>query len=151
MVSDEYDSTVDRIDSVDDRKTATITTGSSPRGLVLVDSSPWVAFCAFTTAAHRGGTLTVETSFLPGNQGIDPAGTGWRPTIMAEHIGLRRPGRATSNRRPRWREPRAGSRHDCAEPDRRRPHLHVTLRRGIRYSTGKPVRPEDIRRGLQQV
>jgi YVTN family beta-propeller protein len=150
-VSDEYDSTVDRIDSVDDRKTATITTGSSPRGLVLVDSSPWVAFCAFTTAAHRGGTLTVETSFLPGNQGIDPAGTGWRPTIMAEHlvydglVGLRQTGGPAGvslvpDLATTVPSPTDGGRT-----------YTFTLRRGVRYSTGKPVRPEDIRRGLQRV
>ena len=150
-VSDEYDSTVDRIDSANNRNTATITTGSSPRGLVLVDSAPWVAFCAFSTAAHRGGTLTVETGYLPGDQGIDPAGTGWRPTIMAEHlvydglVALRQTGGAAgvslvpdlATTVPR---PTDGGRT-----------YTFTLRSGIRYSTGEPVRPGDIRRGVQRV
>ena len=150
-VSDEYDSTVDRIDSANNRNTATITTGSSPRGLVLVGSAPWVAFCAFSTAAHRGGALTVETGYLPGGQGIDPAGTGWRPTITAEHlvydglVALRQTGGAAgvslvpdlATTVPR---PTDGGRT-----------YTFTLRSGVQYSTGKPVRPEDIRRGVQRV
>jgi YVTN family beta-propeller protein len=150
-VSDEYDSTVDRIDPANNRNAATIPTGSSPRGLVLVDSSPWVAFCAFTTAAHRGGTLTVETGYLPGDQGTDPARTGWRPTIMAEHLvydgllALRQTGGAAGvslvpDLATTVPQPTDGGRT-----------YTFMLRSGVQYSTGMPVRPEDIRRGVQRV
>lgn len=149
-VTDEYDGTVARIDAANNRNAAMIATGSSPRGLALVGSVPWVANGALSEHAHRGGTLTVEAGALPGEQGIDPAATRWRPTIFAEHmvydglVELRQTGGAAGvslvpDLAATLPLPTDGGRTYA-----------FTLRSGIRYSTGERVRPEDIRRGVER-
>ena len=149
-VTDEYDGTVARIDPANNRNAAMIATGSSPRGLILVGAVPWVANGALSERAHRGGTLTVETGALPGEQGIDPAATHWRPTISAEHmvydglVELRQTGGAAG----------VSLVPDLATTvplptDGGRTYA-FTLRSGIHYSTGERVRPEDIRRGVER-
>jgi len=147
-VSDEYDGTVTRIDSRTNRATRRIAVGSSPRGLVLAGSRLWVASGSFASLTHKGGTLTVVGAPVPGFDTIDPA-KSWLPSTMdlaydglvaVHHAGgsaglMLVPNLATTLPRP---------------TDAGRTHT-FTLRKGIRYSNGDEVKPEDIRRGVQRV
>jgi len=128
--------------------------GASPTGLASVGSTVWVAAGALTAGAHKGGTLTVvaPAPWLPGAvNGIDPAfndETAWvhaAPLVYDGLVGLRRTGGVAglalvpdlATELPR---PTDGGRT-----------YSLTLRPGIRYSSGQPVQPEDIRRGVQRV
>jgi len=147
-VSDEYDGTVTRIDSRTNRATRRIAVGSSPRGLVLAGSRLWVASGSFASLTHKGGTLTVVGAPVPGFDTIDPA-KSWLPSTMdlaydglvaVHHAGgsaglMLVPNLATTLPRP---------------TDAGRTYT-FTLRKGIRYSNGDEVKPEDIRRGVQRV
>jgi peptide/nickel transport system substrate-binding protein len=114
--------------------------------MVAAGSGIWVAAQPFAAASHRGGTLTLVTSDLPQLDPVhdlDLAG----PAIAAVYDGL------VAFRKA------AGAQGDTLVPDLAvalpRPAdggrtYTFTLRRGIRYSNGTPVRASDFRRGLQR-
>ena len=145
-VSDEFDATLDRIDPHTNRVSRVISMGSTPRGIVAAGSGVWVAARPFAAAGHFGGTLTEVSSYLPQP---DPAHDYdiATPALAAVYDGLvafRKVG---------------GARWDTLVPDLAvtlpRPAdggrtYTFTLRRGIRYSTGTPVRASDFRRGIQR-
>jgi YVTN family beta-propeller protein len=145
-VSDEFDATLDRIDPHTDRVSRVVSVGSTPRGMVAAGSGIWVAAQPFAAASHRGGTLTEVSSDLPQLDPVhdlDLAG----PAIAAVYDGL------VAFRKA------AGAQGDTLVPDLAvalpRPAdggrtYTFTLRRGIRYSNGTPVRASDFRRGLQR-
>jgi YVTN family beta-propeller protein len=145
-VSNEFDATLDRIDLQKTRVARTVRLGSSPRGMVVAGSGVWVAARPFPSAGHRGGTLTVADTYLPDPP--DPAvGLYYDGTLTAVYDGLtafRRSGGAAgltlvpdlARTLPR---PTAGG-----------TTYTFTLRRGIRYSNGAPVRASDFRRGMQR-
>jgi peptide/nickel transport system substrate-binding protein len=145
-VSDEFDATLDRIDPHADQVVRRIHLGSSPRGMAVARSGVWVASRPFPSASHRGGTLTVVDPILPLT---DPVADydGDNPVLGAVYDGLtafRRSGGAAgltlvpdlATTLPR---PAAGG-----------TTYTFTLRRGVRYSTGRLVRASDFRRGLQR-
>jgi YVTN family beta-propeller protein len=102
-------------------------------------------------ASHRGGTLTLIANLSPHDQATDPA-AAWMPPIWQMLsvtndglVGYRRTG---------------GPAGDTLAPDLatvlptptnqgRTYTFH--LRRGIRYSNGTPVRPEDFRHAIERV
>ena len=145
-VSDEFDATLDRIDPHTNHVSREISLGSTPRGIVAAGSGVWVAARPFAAAAHFGGTLTEVSSYLPRP---DPAHDYdiATPALAGVYDGLvafRKVG---------------GARWDTLVPDLAvtLPHpadggrtYTFTLRRGIRYSTGAPVRASDFRRGIQR-
>src|SRR5690242_3390197 len=145
-VSNEFDATLDRIDLQAARVVRTVRLGSSPRGLVVAGSDVWVAARPFPSASHRGGTLIVADTYL--SDPPDPAAVySFDGTFSAVYDGLtafRRSGGAAgltlvpdlAMRLPR---PTAGG-----------TTYTFTLRRGIRYSNGAPVRASDFRRGMQR-
>jgi YVTN family beta-propeller protein len=146
-VSDEFDATLDRIDPRAGRVAHTVSVGSSPRGIALTRSGIWVAARPFAAAAHRGGTLTVVANVLPVRDPAlpyDPIGIPALATVYDGLVALRRSG---------------GAQGFTLVPDLAvtlpRPTdggkaYTFTLRRGIRYSTGAPVRASDFRRGIQR-
>jgi YVTN family beta-propeller protein len=145
-VSDEFDATLDRIDPHTDRVSRVVSVGSTPRGMVAAGSGIWVAAQPFAAASHRGGTLTEVSSDLPQ---LDPAHDLdlASPAMAAVYDGL------VAFRKA------AGAQGDTLVPDLAivlpRPAdggrtYTFTLRRGIRYSNGTPVRASDFRRGLQR-
>jgi YVTN family beta-propeller protein len=152
-VSNEAAGTVARIDPARQRVVDTLTVGNRPQGLAVVDGSLWVAVRA-SGAQHRGGTLRILESkgevFLPGGR-LDPA-TIFTPEAV--HIlGLINDGLVTFRR--------VGGRQGAtlvpdlavslpAPTDRGRTYA-FQLRRGIKYSTGAPVRASDFRRQLERV
>ena len=146
-VGNEFDATLDRIDPRSGQVTRTVFVGSSPRGLAATPSGVWVAARAFAAASHRGGTLTVVSDYLPERdpvQAYDPLGVPALATVYDGLVALRRSGGAAgltlvpdlAGTLPR---PAGGG-----------TTYTFTLRRGIRYSNGTPVRASDFRRGIQR-
>ena len=146
-VSDEFDATLDRIDLRSGEITRSVFVGSSPHGLAATPSGVWVAARAFAAASHRGGTLTVASDYLPERdpvQAYDPFGVPALATAYDGLVALRRSGGAAgltlvpdlARTLPR---PAGGG-----------TTYTFTLRRGIRYSNGTPVRASDFRRGIQR-
>jgi len=149
-VGDQNDATLDRVDPVTGQVASKTFLGSSPHGLALTSAGVWVAARPFAAASHRGGTLTVASSQPAGTTSIDPAVAYYPPSfhvltmVYDGLVGLRRTGGAAgltlvpdlATELPR---PTDGGRA-----------YTFTLRRGIRYSTGAVVRPNDIRRGIER-
>jgi YVTN family beta-propeller protein len=146
-VGNEFDATLDRIDPRAGKVTRSVFVGSSPRGLAATPSGVWVAARAFAAASHRGGTLTVVWDYLPARdpvQAYDPFAVPALATVYDGLVALRRSGGAAgltlvpdlARTLPR---PAGGG-----------TAYTFTLRPGIRYSNGTPVRASDFRRGIQR-
>jgi YVTN family beta-propeller protein len=146
-VSDEFGARLDRIDPRTGKVTRSVFVGSSPRGLAATPSGMWVAARPFAAASHRGGTLTVVGDYLPERdpvQAYDPFGVPALATVYDGLVALRRSGGAAgltlvpdlARTLPR---PAGGG-----------TTYTFTLRPGIRYSNGTPVRASDFRRGIQR-
>ncbi len=146
-VSDEFGATLDRIDPRSGQVTRNVYVGSSPRGLAATPSGVWVAARPFAAASHRGGTLTVVGDYLPERdpvQAYDPFGVPALATVYDGLVALRRSGGAaglTLVPDLAWTLPRPAGGGTT---------YTFTLRRGIRYSNGTPVRASDFRRGIQR-
>src|SRR3984957_225345 len=146
-VSDEFDATLERIDLQSGEVTRNVFVGSSPRGLAATPSGVWVAARAFATASHRGGTLTVVSDYLPERdpvQAYDPQGVPVLATVYDGLVALRRSGGAAGltlvpDLAVTLPRPAGGG-----------TTYTFTLRPGIRYSNGTPVRASDFRRGIQR-
>jgi YVTN family beta-propeller protein len=146
-VGNEFDATLDRIDLRSGQVTRSVFVGSSPRGLAATPSGVWVAARPFAAASHRGGTLTVVSDYLPARdpvQAYDPFAVPALATVYDGLVALRRSGGAAgltlvpdlARTLPR---PAGGG-----------TTYTFTLRPGIRYSNGTPVRASDFRRGIQR-
>ena len=110
-------------------------------------SGVWVAARPFAAASHRGGTLTEVSPVLPERDPALAYDFIGPPALAAVYDGLvafRKAG---------------GARGDTLVPDLAvtlpRPAdggttYTFTLRPGIRYSSGAPVRASDFRRGIQR-
>ena len=146
-VSDEFGATLDRIDPRTGQVTRSVFVGSSPRGLAATPSGVWVAARPFAAASHRGGTLTVVGDYLPERdpvQAYDPMGVPALATVYDGLVTLRRSGGAaglTLVPDLAWTLPRPAGGGTT---------YTFTLRPGIRYSNGTPVRASDFRRGIQR-
>ncbi|MEU6142140.1 BTAD domain-containing putative transcriptional regulator [Streptomyces sp. NPDC047081] len=149
-VSNEYDATVVRLDPRNAQPLRTVRTGSAPRGLALAGGKVWVAARALASPAHRGGTLTVLGFGGAAENGIDPAvvysaEANLALSVVYDHL-------------VGWRQVPGGSEltlvPDLAtaipQPTDGGRTYTFTLRRGIRYSDGKVVRPADFRRGVER-
>ena len=146
-VSNEFDATLDRIDPRTGKVTRSVFVGSSPRGLAATPSGMWVAARPFAAASHRGGTLTVVSDYLPERDPVrayDPVAVPALATVYDGLVALRRSGGAaglTLVPDLAWTLPRPAGGGTT---------YTFTLRRGIRYSNGTPVRASDFRRGIQR-
>ncbi len=143
--ADQYAGTVARIDPATDSVARTISVGNLPQGVAIADGLVWVGARAAATS-HRGGTLTVLATGVADT--LDPDvtvnGLGVLPLTNDGLTAYQQVG---------------GSGSVQLVPD-----LAVSLpfptdggttytfqlRRGIRYSDGEPVRPEDFRRALER-
>jgi YVTN family beta-propeller protein len=146
-VSDQFDATLDRIDPQTGRVARVVPVGSSPRGIAVAASSVWVAARPFAAASHRGGTLTVASTWLPTT---DPTQAyalyelEALATVYDGLVALRRSGGA----------PGLTLVPDLARtlprPADGGTTYTFTLRRGIRYSNGALVRAADFRLGFER-
>lgn len=126
--------------------------GASPTALTTVGSSVYVASRAFAAAGHVGGTLTVGNDKLPGTSyGIDPANLYYYWTSAAERFvydGLIAY-RAADGAAGYTLVPDLAARMPVVSQDGKT--YTFTVRSGIRYSTGRIVRPQDFARGFRRV
>jgi YVTN family beta-propeller protein len=145
-VGDEFGATLAHIDPRTGQ-VRRIFVGSSPRGLALTSAGVWVAARPFSAVSHRGGTLTVATKWLPARDPVQAWGIQDLPALATAYDGL------VALRRS------DGSQGFSLVPDlaTRVPRpanggtaYTFTLRPGIRYSDGMPVRASDFRRGIQR-
>src|SRR5262249_20138664 len=123
-----------------------VSLGRSPRGIAVAGPGIWVAARAFAAASHRGGTLTVvyELPYADPVQAYDPISPSAMTTVYDGLVTLRRAGGV----------PGFTLVPDLAltlpRPTDGGTTYTFTLRRGIRYSNGTPVRASDFRRGIQR-
>ena len=145
------DGTVARVDPRAPRVREMIRTGSSPTAIAAADGAVWAAAVA-PSATHRGGTLRV---LLPSDQlTLDwiswPSYTSSSETMQLTSlaydglVGYRRVGGAAG-------ATIVGALATSAAPPSRDGRTYVfTLRPGVRYADGRPVRPEDFRASMER-
>ncbi len=147
-VANEYGGSVSRIDPATDTA-RTITVGNRPQGVAVAGGLVWVGAQPAATS-HGGGTLTALSQVPFGS--IDPAcPTGsvpcyWVTTDTSDGLtAFKRVGGSDG----------AQVVPDLAislpAPTDSGTTYTFTLRRGIRYSNGAPVRPEDFRHELERL
>jgi peptide/nickel transport system substrate-binding protein len=147
-VANPADRTLSRIDPGREAVVQTVSVGNPPQGLALSGKNLYVAVRA-TGGEHRGGTLRALIGYRPDS--IDPAfaylPASWSTLSMTNDglVGFRRVGGIQG----------AQLVPDLAESlptptDGGRSYTFV-IRRGIRYSNGRAVRPDDVRRALERV
>jgi YVTN family beta-propeller protein len=149
-VGNAYDGTVTEIDATTNTVRHRHAVGAAPRAMVGVGSSVWVASGAFANASHVGGTLTFAGTAVPGNAvGIDPA-SAYVQTMTVRALRLVYDGLVSYH-------VAGGSAGLTIVPDLAtavpRPSdggrtYSFTLRRGVRFSDGTPVRASDVKRGV---
>ena len=147
-VSAEFAGTVVRIDPGRNAVATRLRVGNRPQGVAVVDGALWIGL-RDSGAHHRGGTLRVVAAF-PLGEVFDPATSyAFFPAtvLTTAYDGL------TAFRRVGGGEGRTVV-PDLAltlpvASDRGRTYA-FELRRGVRYSTGAPVRASDFRRGLER-
>ena len=146
--SNEYGGTVSRIDPAANTVTHTYSSGGSPHGLAVVGKDLWLSSAAFTSATHRGGTLTFVASDAHFLNYVDPA-TAYNPDFGV----LTRPVydglvayRATSGAAGAAIVPDLAV--TLPSPTNGGRTYTFTLRSGVRFSNGDVVHASDVRRGI---
>ena len=141
--------TLARIDPGRRAVVRTLQLGNPPQALAIVDGSLWVAVSS-AGAGHRGGTLRLQVPIRYTVADLDP---GVARTIEADQLlrvtndGLMA-FRHTSDQGGSSLVPNlAAAMPEFSEGGRT---LTFTIRRGIRFSTGQPLRPADIKRGIDR-
>ncbi len=143
-VANELGGTVTRIDPRTNAVVETIETGQRPVGLELDGGGLWVA-ARDASAAHRGGTLRVAVP-------------GFGPTVDQFDYSLLWNLDLTGDGLTAYRRV-AGTDGAALVPDLAASIPTPTddgrtytfqLRRGVSYSTGEPVGPEDFRRAIER-
>jgi peptide/nickel transport system substrate-binding protein len=139
---------VARLDRRARRIVATVRLGNPPSALASDGESVWVA-TQTAAARHRGGTVTVGTgSFFypylePG--AYDPQAQQILSLAYDGLVAYRRTGGTTFG-------PLVGDlAGDVPEPSADGRTYVFTLRRGIRFSDGTPIEPEDFRASLEDL
>ncbi len=137
-----------RIDPQTRSPTRRIALGSAPSALAVAGGSLWAA-ATVSRAGHRGGTLRYASAPF-GCKCLDPAGNDYssNPVLSLTYDGLvayrRIPGAGGSTIVPDLAatlpEPSDGGRAYTFQ-----------LRRGLRFSDGTPVRPDDFRASIERL
>ena len=144
-VSSQYAGTVARIDPVTDAVTRTVRVGSRPQGLAVTGGLVWVGARPAATG-HRGGTLRVLAT---GNvDTMDPLLTQNLLIVLPlTYDGLTAYQRVGGSGSVQLVPDLAVS---LPSPTDGGTTYTFQLRRGIRFSNGELVRPEDFRRALER-
>jgi YVTN family beta-propeller protein len=144
-ISSQYAGTVARIDPATDAVTQTLRVGSRPQGLAVAGGLVWVG-ARPATAGHRGGTLRVLAT---GNvDTMDPLLTQNLVIVLPlTYDGLTAYQRVGGSGSVQLVPDLAVS---LPSPTDGGTTYTFQLRRGIRFSNGELVRPEDFRRALER-
>ena len=144
-VSSQYAGTVSRIDPVTDTITRTVRVGNHPQGLAVAGGLVWVGARPASTG-HRGGTLRV---LFTGNvDTMDPLLTQNLVGVLPlTYDGLTAYQRVGGSGSVQLVPDLAVS---LPTPTDGGTTYTFQLRRGIRFSNGEPVRPEDFRRAFER-
>jgi YVTN family beta-propeller protein len=146
--SNEYDGTLSQIDPTTNTVAHTYSSGGSPHGLAVVGKDLWLTSAGFTSAAHRGGTLTFDTSLDDFLNSVDPA-TAYNPEFGIVSRGVYDglvAYRATSGAAGVALVPDLAT--TLPRPTNGGRTYTFTIRPGIQYSNGLTVQASDLRRGL---
>jgi YVTN family beta-propeller protein len=143
-VSSPYAGTVSRIDPAVGAVTQRMTVGNRPQGVALAGGLAWVGLQA-TGASHRGGTLTVLVQAWVTS--LDPVFSVGIPGLDLTNDGLTAYQRVGGSGSLELVPDLAVS---LPTPTDGGTTYTFQLRRGIRYSNGELVRPDDFRRALQR-
>src|SRR5262249_28991677 len=147
-VANELGGSVARIEPAKDEVVRRIMVGNRPRGVTIIGGLVWVSVQASAASAHRGGTLTVLQNGQFGSS--DPVAPGSLATLVTLHMtndGLASYEQVGGTDGARLVPDLAIS---LPTPTDGGTTYTFTLRRGIRYSNGQPVRPEDFRRAIER-
>jgi YVTN family beta-propeller protein len=128
------------------RRTAT---GSAPSALTIAGGSIWAA-ATVSRAAHRGGTLRFAASPFDTCNCLDPAGYDSRdwPVLSLAYDGLLSYRRIAGVGGSTIVADLAAS---VPQPTDGGRTYTFQLRPGLRFSDGRPVRPEDFRASMERV
>jgi len=145
-VAESDSGTLAHIDEAESRVDDIVRLGASPASLAFLDGSLWTTALA-PLDSHRGGTLNVNSAPLDSvDPGVAWSDEGWRAVTLAYDglVGFRRVAGAAgatlvANLATSVPAPTDGGRTYTFQ-----------LRRGIRYSNGALVRPEDFRSSLKR-
>jgi len=148
-VGNTYAGTLSRIDARSNRVTS-VALGSSPRSLALVDHDLWAASGALASTDHVGGTLVVEDYAKLAAEDIDPT-SAYEPRLIAMMrvaydglVAFSRPGGLSGQ----TIVPDLAT--AVPQPiDGGRTYI-FTIRRGVRYSDGREVKPSDFVLGFRR-
>jgi YVTN family beta-propeller protein len=146
-VANEFGDTVARINPATNTVAQKIAVGSSPRGLAVAGGLVWVSAQASPTR-HRGGTLVaLQNSQFGSLDPTNPGSTASVWTLYMTNDGLVAFKRVGGSDGAQIVPDLAVSVPTPADGG-----LTYTfqLRRGIRYSDGQPVKPEDFRRAIER-
>jgi YVTN family beta-propeller protein len=146
------DGTLARIDRGTRRVTETIEVGGNPSALAIADGSVWTTALA-SPESHRGGRLRLMwPAYDPSTRcrcadpiAYDNFQSWWLASLAYDGLlAYRRVGGAGGARLV------ANLATDVPEPSDDGRTYVFELRRGIRFSNGAPVRPEDFRHSLER-
>jgi YVTN family beta-propeller protein len=147
------DGTVTRLDRDAPRVLETIEVGNSPSAIAIAAGDVW-ATAGAPQAAHRGGTLRVlitsEFSKALAIDWLDDEGNSWQTYHVTSLVydGLVAYRRVSGVAGATL----VGALATAAPPPSRDGRTYVfTLRSGVRYSDGRPVRPEDFRASMERL
>jgi YVTN family beta-propeller protein len=146
--SNEYDGTVSQIDPTTNKVAHTYSSGGSPHGLAVPGKDLWLSSAAFTSAAHRGGTLTFDATYDDFLQTVDPA-TAYNPDFGIISRGVYDglvAYRATGGAAGVALVPDLAT--TLPRPTNGGRTYTFTIRSGIQYSNGLTVQASDLRRGI---
>ena len=148
-VASRHTQTLVRIDPKRAVVTERLRLGNEPRALAMDGARVWTAVAA-TGAGHRGGTLRIALSDAIDPVDMDPSTSyavdAWTFLSLVHDglIGLRRTGgRAGTELVPDLAQ-------SLPEPSDGGRTYTFELRRGVRFSDGRPVRPSDVKRGVER-
>jgi YVTN family beta-propeller protein len=146
-VANAGDGTLSRVDGSSGSVVKTVALANPPEGLALAAPGLYVAVRS-NGSRHAGGTLRVIFGSAPDsiNPAVAYSPTSWALLALTNDglVGFRRVGGAQGV------ELVPDLAASLPAPTDHGEIYTFTLRPGLRYSNGKPVEPEDIRRGLER-
>jgi YVTN family beta-propeller protein len=144
-ITSQYAGTVSAIDPAANVVKRTITVGTRPQALAFSNGLVWIG-TGTAAASHRGGTLTVLTTGRADT--FDPVLTqDLYPILPLTYDGLTTYQRVGGSGSVQLVPDLAIS---LPSPTDGGTTYTFRLRRGVRYSNGEPLRPEDFRRALER-